>query len=678
MIDLHRLAPLIAALATPSLPAEVLESLDPTIVEAERVEDETAAVSVLSRDSLDLFQPQSFADLSGLVPGFYVVSSDSRGFGQVVTMRGSTNTLFFSPPSLGLYIDDVPLGDAFSYPSELLDLSEVRVHRGPQGPYFGRNGPAGMVEMFTPRPSDQSFNRLTAEYGSYSHFNIRLLSSGPLTESLSYSLQLFRDQRDGYIHNTHYDSYTDDRQATGGLFNLFWSPCDDFELRLRFYAEKIDDGSQRLTSLFTPDPFTVASDHPGVTQLDRYQLSLHSKKDLSWGKIETISSYQIWDLNPSTVDLDLSNTAANGGRDLRSGIVQKQDLISNELRFSSDQNASPVTWRAGLFQLWTDNEGLASRQLAPGFVENTDFTIKQLNLAAFGNATWQASESVAIDAGLRVDYYKSKINRRQRDPFPGDDLVYGNKNDVFVSPTLGLTWDSTPALRFFLRSGLGIKPGGYTAYSDNPVLASFDREQNWSNEIGLEYACPAYHLRFGLRGYYDRIDDYQLNQSLPLSTDFLILNAERVNSKGVEADLAWTPTDPLTIRGSFGYVNAEFDSFQDPFTPGTYYDGNKVPFVPKYTGSLGIRYDFRRGFYAQTSVRLAGSTPFDAANTSTFTQDAYLLWDAEIGYATERFSVALYGRNLLDESYYTFINPQIFAASPGNPQIFGLRVSRTF
>ena len=44
----------------------------------------------------------------------------------------------------------------------------------------------------------------------------------------------------------------------------------------------------------------------------------------------------------------------------------------------------------------------------------------------------------------------------------------------------------------------------------------------------------------------------------------------------------------------------------------------------------------------------------------------------------ENFSVTLYGTNLFDKGYYTFINPQIAAGSPGDPQQFGIRVSTTF
>ncbi len=661
-----------ALVVSSSVLAQDANLLPPTIVEAERIDDEPSAVSVISADSLDLFQTTSFSDLSGIVPGFNVVSADSRGYGQVVVMRGSTNTLFFGPPALGLTIDDVPLGDAYSYPSEMLDLSEVRVYRGPQGPNFGRNGPAGMVEMFTPRPTSERSTELSAEYGSYNHMGFALRTLGPLAGDFSYSLQLFHEERDGYIKNTFLDQHTDDRQSTGGLLNLFYNPSDDFELRLRFYTEHINDGSQRLSSLFSPDLFEDTSNFLGHTNLERYQWSLHSRKDFAWGKLETIHSFQTWDLNPSTVDLDLTNFF-----DTLSNIDQSQDLFSNEIRFSSQDDAT-LRWKAGLFQMAIENDGLASRQLAPFFVENTDFNIKQFNVATFGNITWQATDKLAVDAGLRADYHESEIDRIQTDPFPGDDIVRGDQDEIFISPVLGLTYAVTPSIDAFVRSSIGNKPAGYSAYSDNPALARYDREKNWSNEIGVQYDNSSLNLRVGLRAFWDQIDDYQFNQGVPGSSDFIILNANEVTSKGFELDAAWAPVDGLTIRGSLGYVNAQFDSYDDPFNPLVSFNGNDVPFIPEYTGSLGIRYDFDCGFYAQTSARVSGSTNFDAANASAFSQNSYLIWDAEIGYETENYTIALFGRNLLDEEYYTFINPQIFAGSPGTPQVFGVRLTTTF
>lgn len=662
---------------TMPLVAQNDEELEPTIVDAERVEDDPAAVSRLSRTSLDLFQSESFSDLSGLVPGFHVVAADSRSFGQVVSMRGSTNTLFFGPPALGMMIDGLPMGDAFTYPSELLELSEVRVHRGPHGPYFGRNAPAGMVEMFTPRPTARPQYAIETEYGSYDRFAVRAQASGPISENFSYSAQVFHDERDGLIGNQFTGNHTDDRLTRGGLFNLYWTPDADTELRLRLFAEQIDDGSQRLSSLFSPDPFAVTSDNPGVTEIERYQISLHSRKSIAAGTFETIHGYQFWDLDPSTVDLDLSfPNPMNGFADSTSTIRQQQDLVSNEFRFTSP-DSGPLTWRAGFFQMWIDNRGNTDRQLFPGFTETTTFDIEQLNFATYGNLTWQATEALTLDAGLRLDYHRAEINRNRTDPVTPASPVRGDDSEWFVSPTLGATYAIHPTVDLFYRTGLGHKPGGFTAFSDNAALASFDRETNWTNEIGLEANFPDQHLRFGLRAFWDQIDDYQVNQSVPGSTNFVILNANEVISRGVEFDAAWTPIRGLTLRSSFGYVDTEFDSYFDPLTA-TVHDGQKVPFVPEYTGSAGIRYDFQSGFYAQTSVRAIGRTRFDTANSSAFTEDNALTWDAEMGYQSEHFSIALYGRNLLDEEYNTFINPQIFARSPGDPQQFGIRVKTVF
>ncbi|MGE9269262.1 MAG: TonB-dependent receptor, partial [Verrucomicrobiales bacterium] len=423
-------------------------TLDPTIVDSERVTDDPAAVSVLSRETLDLFQTESFSDLSGLVPGFHVVASDSRGYGQVVAMRGSTNTLFFGPPALGMTIDDLPLGDAFTYPSELLDLAEVRVHRGPHGAYFGRNAPAGMVEMRTAEPTELFEHSLEAEYGSYNRFALRGSSSGPIGEDFAYSVQLFHDQRDGYIRNPLLGTETDNREASGGLFNLSWRPDDDLELRLRFFAEKIDDGSQRLTRLDSPDPYTVFSDNPGVTEVERYQLSLHAKKTFSAGTLETIHGFQTWELDPSTVDLDLANrtiaSPAFSGlpfpADAISQINQTQDMISNEVRFTSPGDQT-VRWQTGLFQMWTKNSGYTSRStqlpfgplgsFVPVLDEENSFNIEQLNLAAYGNVAWDITDRLTLDAGLRVDYHESELDRIQvaSAPVPGVTPLSGKQDD---------------------------------------------------------------------------------------------------------------------------------------------------------------------------------------------------------------------------------------------------------
>ncbi len=105
--------------------------------------------------------------------------------------------------------------------------------------------------------------------------------------------------------------------------------------------------------------------------------------------------------------------------DARSFITQSQDLISNEIRFTSEEEGA-LRWQTGLFQMWIDNDGTAVRTtevpgLFPTVNDTTRFEIEQLNLAGFGNVTWQANASLTLDAGLRLDYHESEIDRVKRD-----------------------------------------------------------------------------------------------------------------------------------------------------------------------------------------------------------------------------------------------------------------------
>ena len=83
--------------------------------------------TVLSPEDMDRFGVETLEDLSALAPNLHFVDSDTRGYGSVISMRGLSNTLFFGPAAVGLYIDDVPFSDAFTYASNLLSLESARV-----------------------------------------------------------------------------------------------------------------------------------------------------------------------------------------------------------------------------------------------------------------------------------------------------------------------------------------------------------------------------------------------------------------------------------------------------------------------------------------------------------------------------------------------------------------------
>ena len=89
-------------------------------------------------------------------------------------------------------------------------------------------------------------------------------------------------------------------------------------------------------------------------------------------------------------------------------------------------------------------------------------------------------------------------------------------------------------------------------------------------------------------------------------------------------------------------------------------------------------HNFGNGFFIAGAARFVGDTFYDENEAGAFSQGSYNVVDAQIGYKTDDWSLVLYGRNILDEDYYTFINQSIFAGTPGDPNVVGVRYERRF
>jgi len=661
--------------------------------------------TVLAPEDLERFGVETLEDLSALAPNLHFVDSDTRGYGNVVSMRGLSNTLFFGPAAVGLYIDDVPFSDAFTYASNLLSLESARVHHGPQGANFGANGAAGMINLTTLQAGDSWQDSASLEYGSYDSRAVTYSSSGPLADTpFGHTFQLYWKERDGFVRNRTLGGRPDDRSVLGGVASLLWSPSEDTEIKFRVMAERVEDGGQRLTALpisqnpllgapfdpfgglplipnqaFTGDIHTVDSDLRGQNESERYQLSLHVTRDLGWATAKSIASYQSWDLGPQTVDLDLSPAPL-----ATSSIEQRQTLRTNEFRLQSPEGAGPLAWRGGFFFMDKKNSGATRRQFPANpldpfnslLVENNRFSIGQESFAAYGKVNYELGKGISLEAGARAELVEASLDRvKAPNPAFGIPAVVlkENRHEGYFSPTAGASYQVNENLTAFVRSGLGIKPHGYSAFSDDPATASFEDERNWSNEIGLQFRNEESRMNAVVRAFWNEIEDYQLNAQNPRSTDFVVVNADEVRSRGVEAELQWRPIEPLLLHGTAGYTDVQFEDYTDAFT-GADRAGNAVPFIPEFTASAGFRYDLAGGFFVGSSVRATLDTYYDAANTEAFSEAGCWVWDAQVGYEQENWSVTVFGRNLLDEGYYTFMNPQIAAGTPGDPQLFGVRV----
>ena len=110
----------------------------------------------------------------------------------------------------------------------------------------------------------------------------------------------------------------------------------------------------------------------------------------------------------------------------------------------------------------------------------------------------------------------------------------------------------------------------------SPSAPSTSRRRSTSYEIGVR-STIADQLRLNVTAFYNDYRNFQarvagtgLDPVTGLPSPILsVINAGRLNIKGVEVEAAWTPVPGLLLDTQIGYLDAEYDEFADVrFTTG--------------------------------------------------------------------------------------------------------------
>ncbi len=682
-----RLASLIAlaaSLAAGSRAAEPATVMSPFKVGAEDILRVQNSATLLNAYLLEQHGVGQLQDITGIAPNLSISNSDSRGFGDVIALRGLANTIFFSGPSVALYVDDVPGGSVSSYSSSLPNLTSFLVKAGPQVTAYGRNAPAGVIDIHTREPGARQSGRIVADFGSYNERSLQAAFDGPISGKVGYALSLSTLNRDGYIDNTTLKRRDDNRSSGSARGYLFFNPDATLRLRLGVFVENVDDDATRLSSLLSPDPFKVGSDLAGRTQLDRQQYSFQARKKLSFGTLTATTSWQHYDLDPAITDLDLSAFPLASSR-----VAQEEKTWTQEIRFESEPGADKSQLRGGLFFFDSTTDSTAVRSfivppstfVPPNFVqtERTVYSIGQRNLAAYASYEQPVAGDLVWDVGARLEHSNADIDRTKTSSnnlgfpsAPDARLVAGKRAEEFSAST-GLKLTLADGLTLHARTAVAHRPPGFSGFTANPALAAFKPERMWANEAGIAFGAPKGRFGAGLVGFWNDIRDHQFERTVPGSTDYVVVNAQKVRARGVEAKVMWRAAEQVWVDFQAGYNDTTFRSHRT--ATGLSANGKRVPFVPESTLRTGVTMDFGGGFSGNASYGLVGKTYYDERQTASTTQRRYDTFNAQLRYRHGQWATTLYGQNLADKHYYQFINPEIFAGSPGAPRRWGVQVS---
>lgn len=653
---------LICAVVTPVRAQTVVEA-DRFVVTESPLEADAAGVSQLRTPDTAPTAVRTLPGVAETVANLHVSASGAGSYGSLVSLRGLVNTPYFSDASVAVYLDDIPLGSTFTYPVDLLGFSTSTIWRGPQPAASGRAAEGGLVVFSSPTPGARAGGTVRTGFGNFGErlatleFRSVRSARGDASVSASYN------QRDGYINNTELGTTVDDQQVTTASARVRLRPIAGFEASVEVLMNRHRDGAQPLVPLGGP-LLSVARDRDGTTRSDFIAAALKLGFDTSLGPLTSTTSRTRWQLDPYDDRLVLPPP-------LDSRLTQTQSAWNEEIRLASAEHAL-AAWKLGAWFSDVRTEGAVNRSI-PGLfpIEGSSFTLRARSLAAFGETTVSAGQNWQLMFAARLEQIDKDFARGETVPVSGSFAATNAVSAVLPKATAMRGYGTDTHLSASI--GLGLKPGGWSAYTDKPNLAAFSPEKVVAYEAGLDTALARRTVRLAVRVFDYEIRDYQIERSFN-ETDYLVVNAPRARSMGGEFEATWRPVTAWTLTATLGVADTTLREFTDPFT-GVGYAGHRAPYAPAYDAHVRAAYQAPNGWFASADLTAIGRTFFDESEASAYAAPEHITGNAQLGFDARRWQVSVHVENIADLHYPVLIIPGVGHQVPGSPRTYGVELT---
>ena len=299
--------------------------------------------------------------------------------------------------------------------------------------------------------------------------------------------------------------------------------------------------------------------------------------------------------------------------------------------------------------------------------------------------------------------------------FAEDGIPKRDRTFSQFQPKLTLNWKVTDEWALYTSYGYGFRSGGFNSTGsadtaeiffggvtgqpgfclgtpapgelyplctgDNRSLQnvndSYEKELSKAFEVGFKSTLLDGRLSFNGAYYKTDVENLQFFNFFagPFGLLRVVTNLEDASISGFEVDARWRATEYLTLFAGYGYTDTEIQRYDGrPYTV-----GNKIPYVPEYTGNAGIDLSVPLGasdwsLNARLETSFMGETWFSTVQEeqvpNLFTgfgfgqgefskqkRDPYSVVNARLGVSNGTWTVTGWGRNVGDEKYLQEVIP---------------------
>ena len=705
----------------------------------ESLQSTPIAISAFSGDSLEYRGVTNVGEIAQFTPNLSFQNNPSfggAGNSAAIYIRGIGQKEFLPTvdPGVGLYVDGVYIARSVGGILDLIDVERVEVLKGPQGTLFGRNTIGGAISITTKKPSEELGGKVSATYGTDNRIDLKATVDLPISETFLSKFSVAYLKQDGYVKRD--DGINlGDKDVLSGRASFLLTPNEDLEINFAFEGSRSRENGPALTLIginlgnpIDPDTPPMAVIHnvganlaagggpipcaippaplnlavPGCYD-NRY---VYDGAERTSGTAPAFSNTDFWAANLS-IDWDINenislrsitayrNLDAHFARDgdhspfrisqFEDFLTQKQ--FTQEFQILGTALDEKLNWITGLyyFKETGDNDNeldfTVSRFRSGGAYDNR-------SLAAFAQATYDATDRFHITAGVRYTDEKKKFKpdqiihqnyfagsgHPQLDapfmqagqrvlPFLQKELSYNN-----FDPYLNLSFDMTDDLMVYASYSEGFKSGGFSQRVFPPIVAPFTAPPGTPDidliptflpefvqvyELGFKYSGLEGKLRLNGAAFYTDYSDMQVQVFTSVAP--ITKNAGAATIKGFELEMQATPADGWFVEAGIGYLDAGYDAIDFATT---FVDiNNRLDRVSDWTLSAAISKEIVLGNSGTLIPRVDWSyrSAFenDSFNTPQIHQNGYNMLNANITWenADENMSLVAGVKNLTDEKY---------------------------
>ena len=612
-------------------------SIEELIVTAERlgrtVLDTSTSVVVIDAETLAQRAGEGIKDLMSSIPNVVATGRSSfapsvRGVDGTGPAYGADAFFAGTRPRLNIQVDGRPASynEVIFGDFGVWDLQQVEVLRGPQSTLQGRNSIAGTIAVKTADPTYDFEAKARLFAGNFDTRQYSAALSAPIVDG-QVAFRLSADHRtsSSFVDFTPFPDGRDPADFEGNVYRakLLVEPAAMPNFRALLTINHTD-------SLGTQSEAVVG---PAYGQhVNRFDLtaavfepsSTNGILDLDWQASDAVGFNTLI----SYSDLDIKRHSRPGGGN---ATIDGHEFVAQpSVTFRSSDDRVRALFGAYFFRASQDE--FIDLFGGGGFDDSTRTN------AVYGEGTYKLSDAFDVTVGARYEE-----EHRERN---GSIFIFmidlDEKYSTFL-PKLVLSWhpSKTSTVGALVTRGYNGGSAGFTFFPPFEAY-TFDPEYVWNYEGFARTMLADGRLTLSGNVFYSNYKDMQLPFLLGPNSS-VVRNADKVTTRGVEVTSTWNMSSEFKVYASIGTTKSNIKSYPDSGV-----QGNELPRAPKFTGSLGLRYEQPQGFDFSLDARHSGSYFSSVINEPLGRVGSYWIANTQLGYSFHKVRVFGYARNLFD------------------------------